>query len=225
MQGNRLAVWQRWARGLSLVVFGVCTQWASAEGLQSLQDFLQYSMSGQAEFVQKVTAPARAGLPPRVKTSHGRLIYLRPDRFRIDYTRPDEQTLLGDGKEFWYLDQGLQQVSVRDQKSALAQAPITLILTATRIEALRAAFDLTGLPDADGLSWVDIAPKTTEGTLRQLRVGLQGQGRLTRVTVLEFSDGLGQTSRLELAPSQTSAPITAQTFQLKIPPGFQVLRP
>jgi outer membrane lipoprotein carrier protein len=225
MQGNRLAGGQRWARGLCLMLFWANARWAGAEGLQSLQDFLLYSTSGQAEFVQKVTVPARQDKPPRVKTSHGRLLYQRPDHFRIDYTRPDEQTLLGDGKEFWYLDQGLQQVTVRDQKTALAQAPITLMLTATRIEALRVSFDLNGLPDADGLSWVEIVPKTNEGTLRQLKVGFQGQGRLTRVAVLEFTDGLGQTSRLELTQVQSTVQPSAQTFQLKIPAGYQVLRP
>jgi outer membrane lipoprotein carrier protein len=225
MQGNGLAGWQRWVRTLCWVALTVTTQTALAEGLQSLQDFLQYSTLGQAEFVQKVTSPTRDGKPSRIKTSQGRLIYQRPDHFRIDYTRPDELTLLGDGKQFWYLDQGLQQVTVRDQKTALAQAPITLMLTANRMDALRASFDLSGLPDAEGLSWVDIVPKSTEGTLRQLKVGFQGQGRLTQVAVLEFTDGFGQASRLELTPAQSLPQINAQTFQLKIPAGFQVLRP
>jgi outer membrane lipoprotein carrier protein len=225
MQGNGLAGWQCWARRLCLLVLAANAQIALAEGLQSLQDFLQYSTSGQAEFVQKVTAPARDGKPPRIKTSQGRLMYQRPDHFRIDYIRPDELTLLGDGKQFWYLDQGLQQATVRDQKTALAQAPITLILTANRMESLRALFDLRGLPDAEGLSWVEIVPKTTEGTLRQLQVGFQGQGRLTQVVVLEFTDGFGQTSRLDLTQPQSLVQINAQTFQLKIPAGFQVLRP
>ncbi len=225
MQSKRLAVWRGWTCRLCLSALVAHTQQAWADGLQSLQDFLQHSTSGQAEFVQKVTAPSREGKAPRVKTSQGRLVYLRPDQFRIDYTRPDEQTLLGDGKQFWYLDTGLKQVTVRDQKTTLAQAPITLIWTTTRIDALRASFDLSALPDADGLSWVEIVPKSLEGTLRQLKVGFQGQGRLTRVAVLEFSDGFGQTSRLELTPSQSWASIDKETFQLKLPAGFQVLRP
>ena len=73
---------------------------ACADGLQALQDFLQHSRSAQADFVQQVTLPARAGLAPRVKTSSGRLMYARPDRFRIDYLKPEVQTLLGDGRTF-----------------------------------------------------------------------------------------------------------------------------
>ena len=198
---------------------------ACADGLQALQDFLQHSRSAQADFVQQVTLPARAGLAPRVKTSSGRLMYARPDRFRIDYLKPEVQTLLGDGRTFWFLDADLQQVTVREQASVLSAAPIALILTATRLEALRAAFELHSLPDADGLSWVMVTPKSMEGSLRELRVGLQGQGAQARVAVLEFKDGFGQSSRLTLSAFESPAAVTAQTFQMKPPAGFQVLRP
>ena len=202
-----------------------CWVWAHADGLQSLQDFLQHSRSGQAHFVQKVTPPSRTGQAPRVKLSSGRLAYQRPDRFRIDYEKPDVQTLLGDGRQFWFVDADLQQVTVRDQKAVLSSAPVALILTASHPDALRASFDLKNLPDADGMFWVEINPKSTEGTLRQLRVGLKGQGSQARVAVLELADGFGQTSRLELSAFESPAALPSQTFELKPPAGYQVLRP
>ena len=138
---------------------------------------------------------------------------------------PDEQTLLADGRQFWHVDVDLRQVTVRDQKSVLAQAPAALILTATDLSTLQTAFDLRALPDADGLAWVQINPKATQGTLRELRVGLRGQGPQTQVAVLEFSDGFGQTSRLELSGFVSGPALPASTFVLKPPSGFQVLRP
>ncbi|MDI9331812.1 MAG: outer membrane lipoprotein chaperone LolA [Alphaproteobacteria bacterium] len=199
--------------------------WAWADGVQALQDFLQHSRSGRAEFVQQVTGPARAGQPARVKNSRGTLAYQRPDLFRLEYTSPDVQVLLADGRQFWHADHDLQQATVRDQKAVLASAPAALILTASDVQALRAAFLLRDLPASDGLSWVEVTPKSTEGTLRQLRVGLQGQGAATRVSVLEFTDGFGQTSRLELSAYESPARLPAGTFQYKPPAGFQVLRP
>ena len=203
----------------------LCPLAARADGMQALQDFLQHSTSGRADFVQKVTAPPRAGHPPRVKTSRGNLAYQRPDRFRLDYVSPDEQTLLADGRQFWHLDVDLRQVSVRSQKAVLAQAPAALILTATDVRTLQAAFDLRPMPDADGLSWVEVNPKVTDGTLRQLRVGLRGAGKQAQVVVLEFSDGFGQTSRLELSGFASNPTLPASTFVLNPPPGYQVLRP
>ena len=58
-----------------------------------------------------------------------------------------------------------------------------------------------------------------------LRVGLRGQGPQTQVAVLEFSDGFGQTSRLELSGFVSGPALPASTFVLKPPSGFQVLRP
>ncbi len=215
-------------RAVALAGFSVCLLCpavARADGMQALQDFLQHSTSGRADFVQKVTAPPRAGHPPRVKTSRGNLAYQRPDQFRLDYVSPDEQTLLADGRQFWHLDVDLRQVSVRSQKAVLAQAPAALILTASDVRALQAAFELRNLPDADGLSWVEVTPKVSDGTLRQLRVGLRGTGKQAQVAVLEFSDGFGQTSRLELSGFASNPTLPASTFVLKPPAGYQVLRP
>lgn len=218
--------WGRCACAAVLTLAGLCwTPAARADGLQVLQDFLHNSPSGRADFVQKVTAPPRAGQAPRVKTSRGSLAYQRPDLFRLDYVAPDEQTLLADGRQFWHLDVDLRQVTVRNQKNALAQAPATLILTASDLRALQTAFDLRSLPDADGLSWVEVNPKVTDGTMRQLRVGLRGQGRQAQVAVLEFTDGFGQTSRLEFTHFLSGPALPASTFVLKPPAGYQVLRP
>lgn len=209
---------------LLLALLALSAGAARADGLLVLQDFLQFSISGRADFVQKVTAPARDGQAPRVKTSRGRLAYQRPDLFRLDYLSPDEQTLLADGQQFWHLDADLQQVTVRNQQSVLAQAPAALILTATDVRTLQSAFDLRSLPDAHGLSWVEVTPKSSEGTLRQLRVGLRGQGKQAQVAVLEFTDGFGQNSRLDLSGFVPGA-VPASTFQLKPPAGYQILRP
>ncbi|MEY2620217.1 MAG: outer rane lipoprotein carrier protein LolA [Pseudomonadota bacterium] len=224
--GNRLALIVHGLRGLAFL-FGVLATsagMAHADGLQALQDFLQHNRSGRADFVQKVTAPPREGQTPRIKTSRGSLAYQRPDLFRLDYTAPDEQTLLADGRQFWHLDADLRQVTVRPQKSTLAQAPAALILTASDLSMLKSTFDLRALPDADGLFWVEVTPRSSDGTLRQLRVGLRGLGAQAQVARLEFTDGFGQSSRLELSGFVGGAP-PASTFVLKPPAGFQVLRP
>jgi outer membrane lipoprotein carrier protein len=198
---------------------------AHADGLQVLQDFLQYSVSGRAEFVQKVTAPPRDGQTPRVRSSRGQLSYQRPDLFRLEYTAPDEQILLADGRQFWHVDVALRQVTVRNQKTVLSQAPAALILTATDLRTLQSAFDLRPLAASDGLSWVEVNPKTSDGTLRQLRVGLRGQGKQAQVSVLEFTDGFGQTSRLELSGFAAAPAQPSSIFVYQPPSGYQVLRP
>ena len=205
--------------------FCITATLVQADGLATLQDFLQHSRSGRFDFVQQVTGPKRTGQNPRVKTSRGTLAYQRPDLFRLDYTAPDAQTFLADGHEFWHLDHELLQVTVRTQKSVQASAPATLILTASDLTSLQTAFELRSLPAAQGLQWVEVTPKTPEGTLRQLRVGLSGSGKTSTVSILEFVDGLGQTTKLELSPIESPSRLPPDTFQVKVPPSHKVIRP
>ena len=53
----------------------------------------------------------------------------------------------------------------------------------------------------------------------------RGAGKQAQVVVLEFSDGFGQTSRLELSGFASNPTLPASTFVLNPPPGYQVLRP
>ena len=212
--------------GMALAAVTLVLPWqARADGMQALQDFLQHSRSGRAEFVQKVTPPAREGQAARVKTSRGWLAFQRPDQFRLEYLAPDAQMLVSDGRQFWHQDTDLQQVTVRPLKTVLGSAPAALILTASDLKSLQAVFEVRALPDADGLAWAELKPRVTEGTLRTLRVGLQGTGPAARVMVLEFTDGFGQTSRLEWSRIEANLRLPPQTFQLQPPSGFQVLRP
>ena len=80
---------------LSLLALTASIAWA--DGLSSLQDFIQNTRSGRADFTQTVTAPPRDGKPGRVKTSSGTFEFQRPGKFRFDYKKPFVQTIVADG--------------------------------------------------------------------------------------------------------------------------------
>ncbi|MDO9292756.1 MAG: outer-membrane lipoprotein carrier protein LolA, partial [Hydrogenophaga sp.] len=68
---------------------------AQADGLKDLEQFLREVGSAQAGFTQVVTSPVRNGeTVARRKTSSGRFEFLRPNRFRFEYTKPFEQTIV-----------------------------------------------------------------------------------------------------------------------------------
>src|SRR5690606_29062161 len=85
---------------------------AHADGLQDLERFLRDVRGGSADFTQVVTSPPRAnadGAPARArsKTSSGRFEFQRPGRFRFDYAKPFEQTIVADGQTLWLHDPDL----------------------------------------------------------------------------------------------------------------------
>jgi outer membrane lipoprotein carrier protein len=193
-----------------------------ADGLQDMETFLREVKSAQANFTQVVTSPKRTGeTTARSKTSSGSFEFQRPGRFRFEYTKPFEQTIVADGQNLWLYDVDLNQVTARKQQDALGSTPAALIASGTDLKALSEVFDLKAAPAMDGLEWVDARPKAKDGQLQTVRVGFR-QGQLA---VLEILDSLGQKSVLSFAQWQGNAAIKPERFRFQPPAGADVIRP
>jgi outer membrane lipoprotein carrier protein len=195
---------------------------AQADGLKDLETFLREVGSAQAGFTQVVTSPKRAGeAVARSKTSSGRFEFLRPNRFRFEYTKPFEQTIVADGQTLWLYDADLNQVTARQQQEVLGSTPAALIAAGTDMKALSQVFDLKAAPAQDGLEWLEARPKANEGQLQSVRVGF----RAGQLAVLEIADSLGQRSVLTFNQWQGNAPLKAERFRFTPPAGADVIRP
>ena len=195
---------------------------AWADGLQDLEKFLREVSSGKAGFTQVVTSPKRAtDTVARSKTSTGTFEFLRPNRFRFEYTKPFEQTSVADGQMLWLYDVDLNQVTARSQKEVLGSTPAALIAAGTDLKGLSDAFDLKPGVAKDGLEWLEAKPKDRNGQLQMVRVGFK-QGQLS---VLDIEDSLGQRSVLTFNNWQSNAPLKAADFKFEPPAGASVMRP
>lgn len=203
-----------------LAVLALTASAAWADGLDSLQNFIQHARSGRADFTQTVTAPPRDGKPGRAKTSSGTFEFQRPGKFRFDYQKPFVQTIVADGQTLWLYDADLNQVTERAQAQVLGQTPAALIAEATDLRALQADFTLAAQPARDGLQWVKAVPKTRDGQLQQVQVGFDCE----QLAALEILDNFGQRSVLRFGPMQLNPQLPAGAFQFKPPAGADVLR-
>lgn len=195
---------------------------AQADGLKDLETFLREVGSAQAGFTQVVTSPKRAGeTVARSKTSSGRFEFLRPNRFRFEYTKPFPQTIVADGQTLWLYDADLNQVTARKQQEVLGSTPAALIAAGTDMKALSEVFELKAAPALDGLEWLEAKPKAKDGQLQSVRVGF----RAGQMAVLEIADSLGQRSVLTFNQWQDNAPLKAEQFRFKPPVGADVIRP
>lgn len=195
---------------------------AMADGLKELETFLKSVDSAQSAFTQVVTSPKRAGeTVARSKTSSGRFEFLRPNRFRFEYTKPFEQTIVADGQTLWLFDADLNQVTARKQQDVLGSTPAALIAAGTDLKALGALFDLKALPAQDGMEWLEARPKAKDGQLQSVRVGFR-QGQLA---AMDIADSLGQVSSLRFTDFKPDADLTAARFRFEPPKGAQVIRP
>lgn len=195
---------------------------ARADGLAELDQFLREVSSAQSSFTQVVTSPKRAKeTVARTKTSSGRFEFLRPGRFRFEYTKPFEQTIVADGETLWLYDVDLNQVTARQQKDVLGSTPAALIASGTDLKSLGQAFDLQSAPASEGIEWVDAKPRQSDGQLKSVRVGFRS-GQLAE---LQIVDSLGQRSVLTFIDWKGNVPLKAERFRFQPPAGADVIRP
>lgn len=206
-----------WIAAAALAGF---SNWAQADGLQSLEQFLKNSQAGEASFTQTVTSPAKEGQAPRVKTSSGSFAFQRPGKFKFLYKKPFEQTIVADGTTLTLFDADLNQVTQRQQSKALGQTPAALLASAASLQALKSEFNLSNAPDADGQQWVLATPKGQDGQLKNVKVGFKGD----ELTALEIEDGFGQRSVVRFVGLKTLSSLPSSAFEFSIPSGAEVIR-
>jgi len=184
-----------------------------ADAVEALREFARDAKSGRASFTQVVTSPDGA----KKKTSSGSFEFARPNRFRFAYSKPFEQVIVADGQKVWIYDADLQQASVRAMDKALGATPAALLAG----DSLEKDFELKALPSAEGLDWVQAAPRRKDdaANLQSLKVGFKGKA----LAAIELVDGFGQRSLLSFKDLATNATLAPDHFRFVPPKGVDVL--
>ena len=196
---------------LVAALFTVTSFVASADSVQTLQDFVRDVKTGHAVFAQTVTSPDGA----KKKSSSGSFEFSRPNRFRFTYTKPFEQVIVGDGAKVWIYDADLNQVSSRKLGAALGATPAALLAGAS----LDTDFMLAPLPAKDGIDWVAATPKQKDGAFQSLNVGFRGKD----LAAVEITDSFGQRSLLQFSGWVPNPVLAAEVFRYTPPKGADVI--
>jgi outer membrane lipoprotein carrier protein len=189
-----------------------------ARAATALERFLDGLDTWRSAFTQEVL-DARGR---RLDAGAGELIVRRPGRFRWDYRPGDTdagagQLLVADGRNLWFLDRDLEQVTVKPLGQSLSATPM-LLLSASLAE-LHAAFEQKAGARRAGLDWVSVVPRAADAEFSRAEVGFQ-RGQLARMVV---TDRLGQTVTLKFEHGVRNAHVTEQELQFLPPAGADVI--
>jgi outer membrane lipoprotein carrier protein len=184
---------------------------AHADAVDTLRDFVRDVKSGRSAFSQTVTSNDGA----RQKTSSGQFEFLRPGRFRFDYTKPFEQLIVADGVKVWIYDADLNQASSRKLAQALGATPAALLTGAS----LDNDFVLTPQPAKGGLDWALATPKAKDGPFQSMRVGFKGR----ELQAVEIVDSFGQRSLLQFSRFEANVVLNAARFNYTPPAGADIV--
>ena len=187
---------------------------SAARAQTPLDTYLSHLKTLRAEFAQTVTD----GKGEQVQNAQGTLVIVRPGRFRWELTPEggSPQLMVADGKNLWFYDRDLEQVSVKAATAALTATPAGLLSGDGNIREL---FTVTPAGKKDGFDWVLVTPRESDADFREARLGF-GMSELKRMVL---KDKLGQTVRLEFFKSERNPPVAESEVKFTPPSGADVI--
>ena len=185
---------------------------ANAAGIENLKAFLQETNSGKARFAQIIVDKNLKELQ-RVT---GTMQFQRPGKFRWEYHKPYEQTIVGDGSRLWIYDKDLNQVTVRKLDAALGASPAAILAGSNDIEK---TYVLTAEGAKDGLDWLRAEPRNRDNAFERIRLGFSTTG----LEAMELKDQFGQTTVSKFADIERNPKLAPDAFRFAPPKGADVI--
>ena len=190
---------------------------ASAAGAQTALDtYLANVKTLRAEFSQTVTD----GRGAEVQKAEGKFVIVRPGRFRWELTpggaSASPQLMVADGKNLWFYDRDLEQVSVKPAAAALTATPASLLSGDTDVRKL---FRVTSAGKREGFEWVKVTPRASDADFREAQIAFAGAD-LKRMVL---KDKLGQTVQLDFLTSLRNQPVSDDEVKFTPPAGADVI--
>jgi outer membrane lipoprotein carrier protein len=190
----------------------LCVPVAFTQTPSALDRYLEGLTSWQAEFAQTVVDSRGK---QRVAET-GRFIVRRPGQFRWETGSGPAQIMVADGRNLWFYDRDLEQVTVKPVRTALTATPAMLLVGGVN---LREYFEITTLPKSIGLDWVAVKPRGADAEFRSARLGFASND-LRR---MEIEDKLGQKTLLVFSKTLRNAALAADTFVFQSPPDADLI--
>jgi len=196
---------------LSLLLVTGLSQ-AQSTGKDKLNQFVQHVETFQAAFEQTVIDPEGQVM----EQAQGLFVLSRPGKFRWDYETPYPQKIVADGKNIWFYDVDLEQVTVKSQQEALAETPATLLSGELVPED---KYNINNLPSDDGLLWVELTPKQTESNFQAVTLAFDGDVLQQMI----MRDSFDQRTRLTFTQVIENPKFKQDMFKFTPPTGIDVV--
>jgi len=192
-----------------------------ASGVAQLRVFVEGTRAAHGEFTQRTSrtdGPAgrsEQGRPEQSRseaprTVSGRFAFARPGRFRWEVIRPDDQLIVSDGKQVWFHDRDLDQVSVRPLGESVGSSPAAILFGSDAIER---EFAVREMGVRDGAAWIEATPHRKDAGFERIAIGLR-QGL---PVAMEIRDAFGQLTRLSFDSVRRDAQPDLSQFRFVAP--------
>ncbi|MEY2866046.1 MAG: outer rane lipoprotein chaperone LolA [Pseudomonadota bacterium] len=198
-------------RLLIILLFVIAFPVQAQTARQQLNVFASGLKTASVTFQQVVTGPNGEN----VQSAQGLLQMKSPNRFRWEYSKPNDQLIVADGTKIWVYEPDLKQVTVKPQDALNQDNPLSAMSSP---EALERFYKVTELPEQRGIRWLQLVPKRPENSpFDKALLGFDGNG----LRSMRLFDNLGQVSEFRFGSWKRNAAIADNKFRFTTPKGVE----
>lgn len=198
-----------WFAAIAALLLGSVAQ---AGSIEKLKAFAAQTQSARASFTQTVQDKDGG----TVQVASGKLVFARPGKFRWEYEKPYQQTIVGDGQKLWVYDKDLNQVTVKKMEGALGSSPAALLAGSNDIEQY---YNLDAKGNKGGLDWLEAYPRDEDSMFSRVRMGFKGN----MLDAMELYDHMGQVTVIRFGKLQRNPKLADNLFTFTPPAGADVI--
>ena len=202
---------QKWLGVAALSL--ACMPSMAADARTQLQQFVADVQSATGNFTQQVADDSGQLRPAQ----EGEFAFERPGKFRWETLRPYAQLVVSDGNVLRQYDPDLAQVTERPVGDSIGASPAAILFGSGSLEE---AFELSSLPNRDGLVWLRAKPRSGAAGFAYVDIGFS-EGMPRR---LELLDSFGQTTRIGLSDIAANPKLASDIFDFEVPADVDVVR-
>ena len=185
----------------------------AAVAIEQFEQFVKTVPAATGTFKQYSVGPDGQ----TAKAQEGSFSFSRPGKFRWDIKSPFAQQVVSDGKTLFQYDPDLQQMTVRQLGQSIGSSPAAILFGTGGIGQ---AFNVSSLPNSDGMSWLRALPRQPDAGLNRVDIGMF-EGKPARMILV---DGFGQTTRVDLLTIRARSGFGPEEFRIDPPAGTDVVR-
>jgi len=205
----------QWLVMLMCSVTHAHTPVSNDEGYAALDKFLNGLQSLQSDFTQTV----QDSRDQVTEKTTGSLAIKRPGKFRWDYAKPHEQTIVCDGKRIWLFDPELEQVTIRNVDQTITGTPAMLLSGEGASNNLKANFNIDNAQRHEDMLIINLSPKRADADFKLVQLALKNSD----LAAMSLTDKLGQTTLVEFKQFHRNVAIPDTQFTFIPPKGADVI--
>ncbi|CAJ0992856.1 outer membrane lipoprotein chaperone LolA [Pantoea sp. Nvir] len=166
----------KWSTVLPVVLALFASVRAMADVSVDLQQRLNKVRSFYASFTQKVTDSSGSNL----QEGEGELWVKRPNLFNWHLMTPDESVIISDGKNLWFYNPFVEQVSVSLLQSTTNSTPFLLVMHNEQSEWQQ--YNIKQHGDS-----FELTPKNSDGNMKRFTISVTSAGIINHFSATEHN--------------------------------------